>query len=147
MIFTWCVTCLFMLQTLQGKGCLFHMCKDALDPNQSLWIQILENSLKEGHLSDTAPAWRQHNKLEATKMRLKRKDCNTGHWHQSLGILQSTQGKQRDLGQFWGQRLPWALTVKQLQSLGASKPSSGLQYCWMGPWSLKTLNHQPGLTE
>lgn len=32
-----------MLQTFQDKGCLFHLGKDALAPNQTLWIQIAEN--------------------------------------------------------------------------------------------------------
>lgn len=124
-----------MLQTLQGKGPLFHMGKDALAPNPRFQKVLL----KEGHLSHTASTWRQHNKPEATKRRLRRKDCNTGQWHQS------TQGRQRDLGhcvpawQLWGQKCPWTPPAKQLQSLGAPKLSSGLWCCWKGTWSIKTL--------
>lgn len=36
-----------MLQTFQDKGCLFHMGKDALAPNQTLWIQISESFVQE----------------------------------------------------------------------------------------------------
>lgn len=106
MIFTWCVTCLFMIQTLQGKGCLFHMFKDALAPNQSLWIQVSE-SFAQGRTfirhSNDLKAARQtgSHKKETQKEGLQ-------HWPLTPEHTGETEGSGHCVPawQLWGQRLP-----------------------------------------
>lgn len=115
-MFTLSVTCLFMLQTLQGKGCLFVYvwgCSGSQpkpsDPDFRKFC-----SRKDIYQTQHLPGGSTTN-LQPQKGDPKGEDCNIGHWHQSLSCLLNMLGKWRDPGhrvpawQLWGQRQPWAL--------------------------------------
>ena len=136
-MFTLSVTCLFMLQTLQGKGCLFPYvwgCSGSQpkpsDPDFRKFC-----SSKDIYQTQHLPGGSTTN-LQPQKEDPKGEDCNSGHWHQSLSCFLSTLGKQRDLGhhvpawQLWGQRQPLALESNS-----------------SGPWEPRSSAQAPGAAE
>lgn len=112
-----------MLQTFQDKGCLFHMGKDALAPNQTLWIQISESFVQEKKFVRHSICLKAAQQTWSHKKETQKEGLQ--HWPLTPEPESSPEHMRETEGS-GAQRLPWALAVKQLQSLGASKLSSGL---------------------
>lgn len=73
-MFTLSITCLFLLQNPSGQGLSLPICARTLwRPTKAFGSRFQKVLLKKGHLLDTASAWRQHDKLAATKRRPKRR--------------------------------------------------------------------------
>lgn len=138
------ITCLFALQTLRGKGCLFLSAwrRSGSQPMPShpdfRKLCLRKDTDQTQHL----PGGSMTNFFSNNP---KGEDCSTCLGDLSLSCCLGTLGQQRGLGCHQPPWLPWALAVQQLQPLGAQKVCSGPWRCWKGSWALKTLENQPGL--
>lgn len=146
-MFVLSVTCLFMLQTPQGKGCLFPYvwgCSGS-QPKPSKPDLRKFFSRKDIYQTQHVPGGSTTNFFRHKKETQKERTATLATEH-SLSCFWSMLGKQRDPGCHvldssgdWG--------ILSFRCLTALAPGSlEAQPCWKGPQSLKTLDDQLGLS-